>query len=91
MIEVWAHAGQRRERAVLLDQVARFNAAHPDLQVRLTLIPEGSYNAQVQAAAVAGELPDLLEFDGPFLDRHLEVAMRGRFKRAWSKDGVMHC
>ncbi|WP_373500043.1 extracellular solute-binding protein [Desulfococcus sp.] len=67
MIEVWAHAGQKRERAVLLDQVSRFNAAHPDLQVRLTLIPEGSYNAQVQAAAVAGELPDLLEFDGPFL------------------------
>ena len=67
MIEVWAHAGQKRERAVLLDQVSRFNAAHPDLQVRLTLIPEGSYNAQVQAAAVAGDLPDLLEFDGPFL------------------------
>lgn len=45
----------------------RFNAGHTGLQVHLTLIPEGSYNAQVQAAAVAGELPDLLEFDAPFL------------------------
>jgi multiple sugar transport system substrate-binding protein len=31
------------------------------------MIPEGTYNAQVQAAALAGDLPDLLEFDGPYL------------------------
>ncbi len=67
VLEIWAHAGQARERQTLESQVARFNRANPDLQARLTLIPEGSYNAQVQAAAVAGELPDLLEFDGPFL------------------------
>lgn len=66
-LEIWAHAGQARERRIVESQVARFNTAHPELRVRLTLIPEGSYNAQVQAAAVAGELPDLLEFDGPFL------------------------
>ncbi len=67
LLEIWAHAGQAKERQTLESQVARFNQAHPELQVRLTLIPEGSYNAQVQAAAVADELPDLLEFDGPFL------------------------
>ncbi len=67
VIEVWAHAGQEEERKTLQDQVSRFNAAHPGGTVRLTLIPEGSYNAQVLAAAVAGDLPDLLEFDGPFL------------------------
>jgi len=47
--------------------VERFNAAHGELRVRLTEIPEGAYNAQVQAAAVAGALPDLLELDGPYL------------------------
>jgi len=67
ILEVWAHAGQESERATLQAQVARFNAHQSDLQIKLTLIPEGSYNAQVQAAAVADELPDLLEFDGPFL------------------------
>ncbi|AOY58352.1 MULTISPECIES: extracellular solute-binding protein [Desulfococcus] len=67
VLDAWAHAGQELERSTLVDQVLRFNAAHRDLRVRLTLIPEGSYNAQVQAAAAAGELPDLLEFDGPFL------------------------
>jgi multiple sugar transport system substrate-binding protein len=71
IVDVWAHAGQESERRVLREQVARFNARQADMQsdiqVRLTLIPEGSYNAQLQAAAVAGDLPDLLEFDGPFL------------------------
>jgi len=67
-IEVWAHAGQESERRTLEGQVARFNAQRKGrLRIELTLIPEGSYNDQVQAAAVAGELPDLLELDGPFL------------------------
>jgi multiple sugar transport system substrate-binding protein len=67
VLEVWAHAGQAAERQVLEQQAARFSGAQPDIDVRLTFIPERSYNAQVQAAAVAGELPDVLEFDGPFL------------------------
>ncbi|MFQ5487756.1 MAG: extracellular solute-binding protein, partial [Gammaproteobacteria bacterium] len=36
-------------------------------RVKLVILPEGSYNEQVQAAALAGTLPDVLEFDGPFL------------------------
>jgi multiple sugar transport system substrate-binding protein len=66
-LRVWVHSGQPGERAVIRDQVARFNAAEPGVQVELTIIPEGGYNAQVQAAALAGDLPDVLEFDGPFL------------------------
>lgn len=67
LIHVWAHAGQAAERQVLEQQVIRFNASQKDIQFQLTFIPERSYNAQVQAAAAAGELPDVLEFDGPFL------------------------
>jgi multiple sugar transport system substrate-binding protein len=70
LLSVWAHAGQESERAVLQQQVARFNQSHPDTKVVLTLIPEGSYNAQIQAAAIAGELPDLIELDGPFLSAY---------------------
>lgn len=67
-VAVWAHAGQESERRTLEAQVSRFNnQRQSELRIDLTLIPEGSYNDQVQAAAVAGELPDLLEFDGPFL------------------------
>jgi len=66
-LEVWSHAGQASERRVLSEQVARFDAAHPEISVRLTFLPEGSYTGQVQASAVAGDLPDLLELDGPFV------------------------
>ncbi len=66
-LQVWAHAGQDAERNTLQEQVNRFNKAHDDITVQLTFLPEGSYNAQVQAAAISGDLPDLLEFDGPFI------------------------
>ncbi len=67
VVDVWAHAGQASERLVLERQTARFNRSQTDIRVQLTFIPERSYNSQVQAAAVADDLPDVLEFDGPFL------------------------
>ncbi|MGB5253209.1 MAG: extracellular solute-binding protein, partial [Sedimenticolaceae bacterium] len=74
---------QAAERQVLERQAARFGEMQPDIDVRLTFIPERSYNAQVQAAAVAGELPDVLEFDGPFL---FNYAWQGRLQ---SLDGLL--
>jgi len=71
VLHVWAHAGQEAERRVLQQQVARFNAQSGEAQVELTLIPERDYNAQVQAAALAGDLPDVLEFDGPYLYNYI--------------------
>ncbi len=67
VLAIWAHAGQAAERLTLEQQVARFNKSQSDVEVQLTFIPERTYDAQVQAAAVAGDLPDVLEFDGPFL------------------------
>ena len=67
IIHVWAHSGQAAERQVLEQQVKRFNSSQKATTVRLTFIPEGSYNAQVQAAALSRDLPDVLEFDGPFV------------------------
>ena len=66
-IEVWFHTGQPAEKAVFADQVDRFNKSRNDFTVKLTLIPEGDYNTQVQAAATDGKLPDLLDLDGPYL------------------------
>jgi multiple sugar transport system substrate-binding protein len=70
-INVWAHAGQESERKVLRHQVRHFNAAQDEVHVQLTFIPERGYNAYVQAAAANKVLPDLLEFDGPFLYHHV--------------------
>lgn len=78
-LNVWAHAGQEAERKVLQSLVVEFNKsfnAHannnrPGVYVKLTFLPEQSYNAQVQAAALAGDLPDILEFDGPYLYNYI--------------------
>ncbi len=66
-LQAWAHAGREAERQTLESQVKRFNQAHPGIHIALTLLPEGSYNSQIQAAALADDLPDILEFDGPFV------------------------
>jgi multiple sugar transport system substrate-binding protein len=66
-LSAWCHSGQEAERRTIVDQVARFNASQDEIEVELKVIPEGTYNDQVQAAAVSGDLPDVLEFDGPYL------------------------
>ena len=66
-LSVWAHSGQEPERQALEAFVERFNSTHDDIRVDITFLPDGGYNSQVQSAALAGDLPDLLEFDGPFV------------------------
>lgn len=66
-ITVWFHTGQPAERQTLGRQVAAFNAAQRQVQVKLIDIPEAGYADQVRSAAAAGNLPDLLDFDGPNL------------------------
>lgn len=70
-LQVWAHEGREVERQILSRQLERFQLAHPGRAMELTFLPEGGYNSQVQAAALAGQLPDLLEFDGPLLYRYV--------------------
>jgi multiple sugar transport system substrate-binding protein len=65
-LEVWAHAGQVGERRTLVRLADSFNAGRRRFAVHLTLLPEGAYNGQLQAAALAGQLPDVFEFDGPY-------------------------
>lgn len=71
VLTAWFHTGRESERRTLEDQVARFNASRDDVEVRLTLIPEGGYDIQVQSAALSGDLPDVLDFDGPMLYKYV--------------------
>ena len=56
-IDVWFHSGKGEEREVLDAQVTAFNEMQNDVQVNAILLPEGSYNDQVNAGALAGDLP----------------------------------
>lgn len=66
-LAMWVHSGQGRERKVYQECMRVLNASQREVKVELTFLPEGSYDSQVQAAAFAGKLPALLEFDGPYL------------------------
>lgn len=66
-IEVWFHSGKGEEREALEASIEEFNNTHEAIQVEAIQLPEGSYNDQVNAAALAGDLPCALDFDGPFL------------------------
>ncbi len=66
-IKVWFHSGKGEERAVLNAQIKEFNEMQNEVRVKAIMLPEGSYNDQVSAAALAGDLPDLLDFDGPYV------------------------
>jgi multiple sugar transport system substrate-binding protein len=71
LLTVWAHSGQALEREVLQAQISKFNRQQQAIQARLTLLPEGTYNGQVQASALADDMPCVLEFDGPYVYNYL--------------------
>jgi multiple sugar transport system substrate-binding protein len=66
-VEMWYHSGRAEERSGIQAILDRFAEKYPDIQIELVKLPEGSYNEQVQAAALAGDLPCVLDFDGPNL------------------------
>ncbi|NNN30512.1 sugar ABC transporter substrate-binding protein [Streptomyces sp. S3(2020)] len=67
-LTMWFHAGPSGELSTLQKQVAEFNEAQKQVRVELVTLPEfRPYNDLVNSAAASGDLPDLLDFDGPNL------------------------
>lgn len=66
-VSLWFHSGRGGERDALTQILDNFARDHPEIQVDAVELPEGDYNQQVQAGAVANDLPCLLDFDGPNL------------------------
>jgi multiple sugar transport system substrate-binding protein len=65
-LTMFAHEGS--EADAYREAIAGFNetqGAELGFEVELTMIPEGQYTDQVNAAAAAGDLPDVIDFDGP--------------------------
>ena len=68
-LSLWYHgAGSANaEEALVNELVAEFNASQSEWQVVLETFPQLAYNDAVGAAALAGELPDILDVDGPVM------------------------
>ncbi|MHA7886343.1 sugar ABC transporter substrate-binding protein [Roseicyclus sp.] len=67
-IGMWYHgAGNEVESAIITRIVDDFNAGQSDWMVTLESFPQNSYNDSVVAGALAGNLPCILDVDGPVM------------------------
>jgi multiple sugar transport system substrate-binding protein len=67
-LKLWSHAaGNEEEFKVLTQIIEDFNASQTDWKVVTEKFPQASYNDSVSAAALSGELPDILDVDGPIM------------------------
>ena len=65
-INVWAVDGQAAENAALKQIISDFESSQSKIKVELKLFPSDQYTKAVNSAA-PGDLPDVLDFDGPTL------------------------
>lgn len=67
-LSMWYHgAGNEVEAAILNQIVEDFNASQGDWTVVVESFPQISYNDSVVASALAGNLPDIIDVDGPVM------------------------
>jgi multiple sugar transport system substrate-binding protein len=65
-LSMWYHgAGNEVESKIINQIITDFNASQSDWKVELQSFPQAAYNDSVTAGALAGNLPDILDVDGP--------------------------
>lgn len=69
-VNLWYHGGGNTvEREIVDTIIADFNGSQSDYSVVIEAFPQQSYNDSVEAAALAGNLPCILDVDGPVMPR----------------------
>jgi len=67
-LSMWYHgAGNEVEREILLGVIEDYNTSQDKYVVEVQDFPQISYNESVVAAALAGDLPDIIDVDGPVM------------------------
>jgi multiple sugar transport system substrate-binding protein len=65
---MWTHSAGNPAEIVIYDRIiSDFNASQGDYEVVRQDFPQASYNDSVVAASAAGDLPCLLDMDGPIM------------------------
>lgn len=67
-LTMWYHgAGNEDESNIINQIISDFNASQSDWVVEIESFPQAAYNDSVVAGALAGNLPDILDVDGPVM------------------------
>ncbi|MCC5848178.1 MAG: sugar ABC transporter substrate-binding protein [Verrucomicrobia bacterium] len=76
-LRVWAHQGQEAENQAMREIVASFNEAHAIAGIRaeIEFFPDHQYSERIAAGAAAGDLPDIMDLDGPTLARYVDAGL----------------
>lgn len=65
-LTMWHHGAGNEVESVIINQIVEdCNTSQSDWSVSLESFPQGTYNDSVVAAALAGNLPDIPDVDGP--------------------------
>ena len=69
IVSLWVHSSRdtSAEGIAFNGLVKKFNDSNKNIQIDLVGLPQGAYNEQIEAAALADSLPCVLDFDGPNL------------------------
>ena len=69
-ISLWYHGAGNHVEGELINQIiADFNGSQSEWTVAIEEFPQESYNDSVEAAALAGNLPCIIDVDGPVMPR----------------------
>lgn len=67
-VSLWTHAaGNPAEIALIEELTAAFNESQSDYVVSIEDLPQASYNDAIVGAAAAGDLPCIMDVDGPVM------------------------
>lgn len=67
-LSLWYHGGGNDvERDLIMGIIDDFNASQSDYVVEMQDFPQESYNESIVAAALANDLPDIIDMDGPVM------------------------
>jgi len=77
VIRVWCHQGQEAENAAMRGMVEAFNRAHAEegLRVDLEFFPDYQYAEKISTAAAVGDLPDVMDLDGPTVTQYVAAGL----------------
>lgn len=69
-VSLWYHgAGNNVEADLINGIIGDFNASQSEYEVVIESFPQESYNDSIEAAALAGNLPCIIDVDGPVMPR----------------------
>lgn len=76
VLDMWIHQTGEDETDFYIERIDAFNEAHEDIHVNVEIIIDdggSSYSDAVNASLVAGNLPDVLALDGPYVASFAEA------------------